>query len=280
MEQRSLTPAEESVIVNKGTEAPFSGIYEDHWENGTYVCKRCQAPLYRSTSKFDSRCGWPSFDLEISGAVLRLPDRDGRRTEIVCARCGAHLGHVFEGEGFTPLDTRHCVNSISLEFKPATDTAYFAGGCFWGTQFHFQKTAGVLSTAVGYMGGNIAHPTYEQVCSGTTGHLEANQIIFDPARVSYATLVKLFYEIHDFSQTDGQGPDLGEQYLSAIFYRDEVQRAQAEGVTAELRKLGYTVATTLRLATPFYPAEDYHQNYYGKNGKKPYCHIRKKLFGE
>ena len=117
---KKLSPEEERVIVGKSQEYPYTGKYFDHWENGVYSCKRCGAALYRSNDKFDARCGWPSFDDEIAGSVKRQLDKDGDRTEILCANCGAHLGHVFEGEGFTEKNTRHCVNSISLEFEKKT----------------------------------------------------------------------------------------------------------------------------------------------------------------
>ncbi len=121
MTQKKLTPEEEKIIVHKGTEAPFSGELNDHFEEGVYTCKRCGTPLYTSDSKFRSSCGWPSFDDEIEDAVKRQTDADGLRTEITCAKCGAHLGHVFEGEHQTPKNTRHCVNSLSLEFIPGDD---------------------------------------------------------------------------------------------------------------------------------------------------------------
>ncbi len=115
---KELSPEEKRVIINKGTEMPFTGKYEDHWKEGVYTCKRCGAHLYRSSAKFDAHCGWPSFDDEIEGAVTRKTDADGVRTEIICSNCGAHLGHVFTGEGFTDKNIRHCVNSISMEFIP------------------------------------------------------------------------------------------------------------------------------------------------------------------
>jgi peptide methionine sulfoxide reductase msrA/msrB len=287
MNYNKLTPEEERVILYKGTERPFTGEYEDFFEKGTYICKRCNVPLYRSDSKFNSGCGWPSFDDEIPGAVIRVTDKDGKRTEIICNNCGAHLGHVFTGEGFTGKNTRHCVNSISLIFKKdtidmktevKTERGIFAGGCFWGVEYYFQNAKGVLSTQVGYIGGNKDNPTYKEVCSGTTGHVEAMEVTFDPSQTTYETLAKLFFEIHDFTQTDGQGPDIGEQYLSEIFYLDDKQKETAEKLIKILTDKGLKVATTLRKATTFWKAEDYHQEYYEKNGHKPYCHAYKKIF--
>jgi methionine-R-sulfoxide reductase len=121
MKLNPLTPAEEQVIVHKGTEAPFGGEYTDTFREGTYVCRRCDTPLYTSDAKFHSDCGWPSFDQEIPGAVKRIPDPDGSRVEIICNTCGGHLGHVFEGEGYTKRNIRHCVNSISMKFIPRNE---------------------------------------------------------------------------------------------------------------------------------------------------------------
>lgn len=283
MKYNHLSPEEKRVILGKGTEMPFSGKYVNHHETGNYICKQCDAPLYRSSDKFDSECGWPSFDDEITGAVKRIPDRDGIRTEIVCARCGAHLGHVFLNEGMTRKNTRHCVNSISMNFMPArvkakTDTAVFAGGCFWGVEFYFSKAAGVLATQAGYTGGKKDHPTYEDVCSHATGHAEAVEVVFDPARTTYEDLAKLFFEIHDFTQVDRQGPDIGEQYRSAIFYRNDEQKITAEKLIQILKEKQYRVATRLVPAGQFWKAESDHQQYYEKNGKTPYCHRYTKRF--
>jgi len=283
MSYHKLTPAEEQVIIHKGTERPFTGKYANFSEKGTYTCKRCNAPLYRSAAKFESGCGWPSFDDEIPGAVKRIPDQDGRDTEIICANCGAHLGHVFTGEGFTPKNTRHCINSISLNFIPADKEpqaaqAVFAAGCFWGVEHYFKQAPGVIATRVGYTGGHTINPTYKEVCAGKTGHKEAIEVTFDPTQTTYEALVKLYFEIHDFSQTDGQGPDRGEQYLSYIFYGDDPQKQVAENLITLLKQKGYKVATQSEKAGPFYPAEDYHQDYYTKTGKTPYCHFRRKIF--
>jgi len=295
-----LTPEEERVIVHKGTERPFTGEFEKFDKKGTYVCKRCDAPLYKSDSKFDAHCGWPSFDDEIPGAVKRTTDADGQRTEITCAKCGAHLGHVFLGEGFTPKNTRHCVNSISLKFvpegqalaaastapkaepaakeAPKTEKAIFAGGCFWGVQYLMQKQPGVISSQVGYTGGHKDNPTYKEVCSGNTGHMEALEITYDPAKITYETLAKLFFEIHDPTQANGQGPDIGEQYHSVVFYLNDEQKQTAEKLIQILKDKGYKVVTQVLPAKTFWPAEDYHQDYYTKKHGTPYCHVYKKRF--
>lgn len=279
----SLPPLILSVVSSKGTEKPFSGEYDQFGESGTYLCRRCGLALYRSSHKFHSGCGWPSFDEEIQGAVQRIPDDDGVRTEICCARCSAHLGHVFIGENFTNKNTRHCVNSLSLDFvadKTVTDTeeAIYAAGCFWGVQYYLNTLPGVLMTEVGYTGGQRSSPTYEQVCSSATGHLEAVRVIYDPSKIDFQALTKFFFEIHDFSQDNGQGPDIGPQYLSAIFYYHEAQKAIAEALIADLKTKGLHVSTNVFPVKTFWRAERYHQQYYAKNQGSPYCHHYKKIF--
>ncbi|MBK8805869.1 MAG: bifunctional methionine sulfoxide reductase B/A protein [Bacteroidales bacterium] len=289
-DMKTLTEEEKKVIINKGTEAPFTGIYYKNYEKGIYNCKQCGASLFKSEAKFDSGTGWPSFDDAFEGAVKQLPDKDGRRIEIVCANCNGHLGHVFNNEGFTDKNTRHCVHSISLEFIPDSncntaantaskiETAYFGSGCFWGTEYWFQKQNGVIETMVGYMGGHLSNPSYQDVCRGNTGHAEVVKVTFNPEVISFESLVKLFYETHDPEQINRQGPDVGEQYRSVIFFTNQKQKDAADIQTEILIRKGFDVATIIDTAKDFYPAEEYHRNYYEKNGKMPYCHIYTKRF--
>jgi peptide methionine sulfoxide reductase msrA/msrB len=281
MTWRKLTPEETRVIEHKGTEAPFTGKYDKHDKDGNYQCKRCGALLFSSETKFDSGCGWPAFDEAISGAVEEVPDADGVRTEIVCADCGAHLGHVFRGEGLTPKDVRHCVNSVSVDFEAAArqvETAYFAGGCFWGVEYYLERIPGVISVESGYMGGNTESPGYEEVCSGTTGHAEVVKVEFSPSGVTYEEIARIFFEIHDPTQINRQGPDIGDQYRSGVFVTSSEQRRVIERLIDILKKKGYKVATQVAQAGPYTRAESYHQDYYERTGKIPYCHSRTKRF--
>ena len=280
----TLTTFEKHVLIDKGTERAFSGKHVNTKEDGTYTCKVCDTPLYTSGDKFDSHCGWPSFDDAIPGAIKEVADADGRRTEIVCANCGAHMGHVFRGEGLTSKNVRHCVNSVSLNFqkkKAQTSTlkkAYFAGGCFWGVEYYLEKIDGVKEVTSGFMGGHLKNPGYYDVIRKDTGHVETVEVVYDPSKVSYETLAKTFFEIHDPTQVDGQGPDIGSQYLSAIFVNNTQERKTIEGLIKVLEGKGFKIATKIRDKAPFYSAEAYHQDYYERKGSKPYCHRKVKRF--
>lgn len=275
-----LTSEERNVILDKGTERPNSGKYNENKTEGIYSCKQCDAPLYLSNDKFNSNCGWPSFDDEIPGAVKHSKDKDKIREEILCQNCGGHLGHTFYNEGFTEKNTRHCVNSISLKFIPTKDLerAIFASGCFWGTEYFLKKQKGVLLTTVGYIGGHKSSPSYNEVSSGQTGHAEATEVLFDPNIISYETITKIFFETHNPTQVNRQGPDIGEQYRSEIFYINEEQKKNAIKLMDILKVKGYNLATKLTKASRFWKAETYHQDYYEKNGSTPYCHAYTKRF--
>jgi peptide methionine sulfoxide reductase msrA/msrB len=281
----TLTPEEAHVLLDKGTEPAFSGEYNDHRATGVYVCRQCLAPLYESTSKFEGHCGWPSFDDSIPGNVTRIEHVNDPRTEIICANCEGHLGHVFNNEGYTPKNSRHCVNSLSMTFIPMAQyqqdyaSAVFASGCFWGTEYWFSKTAGVIATTVGYAGGDIDKPTYREVCQGDTGHAEAIRVIYNPKIARFDTLVKLFFETHDPSQKNGQGPDIGSQYRSVIFYTAAEQKIIAEKYRSLLKDQDINVTTEIVPLEKFHPERDpHHQKYYEKNGQRPYCHIYEKKF--
>lgn len=283
MKFNALTPEESSVIEGKGTEPPFSGEYDKFSNAGIYLCRRCNAPLYRSENKFDAQCGWPAFDDEVPGAVRRIPDIDGSRTEIICARCGAHLGHVFLGERLTPRDTRHCVNSLSMRFVPQGslasvvpegETAYFGGGCFWCIEAAFRRIRGVTAVIPGYAGGTISNPTYEEVSAGKTGHAEVVRVEYDPASISYEALLGVFFTVHDPTTPDRQGADVGTQYRSVIFCVDEIQKEIAEKFVRTLemeRVYSDPIVTEITPLSAFYPAEEYHRDYFAKHPEAAYC---------
>lgn len=288
MEYNQLAPEEKHIIEEKGTELPFSGEFDDFYVNGFYLCRKCNTPLYRSMDKFNSRCGWPSFDDEIPKRIKHQIDADGRRTEIICNTCEGHLGHVFHGEEYTPKSTRHCVNSLSLQFKnfdktfqncceavhhenKKVDALVIAGGCFWGIEYFFEQEAGVLATAPGYIGGYVENPSYKEVCNGNTGHYECVAVIFECESTNLKKLYELFFTIHDYTQENGQGPDIGDQYRSAIFTLNDSQ----EKIAQQVLHAYPNACTQIKPLSTFWSAELEHHHYYRQRGGQPYCHYKR-----
>ncbi|CAG0977944.1 Peptide methionine sulfoxide reductase MsrA [Phycisphaerales bacterium] len=284
---KGLTKEESDVILAKGTERAFCGNLVDNHKEGEYVCRLCGLPLFSSDAKFDSGTGWPSFFKPYDKAhVHEESDRSYGmvRTEITCARCGAHLGHVFD-DGPKPTGQRFCLNSVSLTFHekgqalPAastpikSETAYFAGGCFWGVEDRFAQLPGVMDAVSGYMGGKVRKPTYKQVCNGDTEHAETVKVVFDPTRITYRELLEKFFKFHDASQVNRQGPDYGTQYRSAVFATDSKQLEAAKAFVDEQRQTPKfaakgvaTQVVPIEQSGQFWEAEEYHQDYHMKHG--------------
>ena len=195
---------------------------------------------------------------------------------MLCA-FGMIINQTHQGDGDIQFNSSS--SEVPSSGTAKLEKAIFAGGCFWGMEYYFQHAKGVVSTEVGYTGGHTKNPTYRDVCSHTTGHIEALAVTYDPSMTSYEALAKLFFEIHDPTQANGQGPDIGEQYLSVVFFADEMQKKTAEKLIAVLKSRGYAVVTQLRQATVFWPAEAYHQKYYEKENGTPYCHRPVNRFG-
>ena len=276
------------ITQKAGTEPPFCGTLLDNHKQGVYCCVVCGLPLFSSDNKFTSGTGWPSFYQPFDPQhIKRIVDRSlGMvRTEIECARCGAHLGHVFD-DGPKPTGERHCLNSASLVFydkdqeRPRTsqpirtETAYFAAGCFWGVEHYFDMGPGVINALSGYMQGHTDKPTYKQICYESTGHAETVMVVYDPARISYRRLVEAFFAMHDPTQFNRQGPDVGDQYRSGIWVVNPEQRKIAEEYIVELERAGAykrPIVTQVETAKTFFPAEDYHQDYIAVTGRT--CHV-------
>lgn len=306
--KKLLTPEQYEIMRNNGTERAFLNEYWDHKEAGLYVDRISGEALFSSLDKFDSGSGWPSFTKPVTKDCIQ-EKRDSSygmiRTEVRSNKSDSHLGHVFD-DGPAPTRLRYCINSASLRFIPVAkledegyaeflplfgvepkgqseatqanaepELATFGAGCFWGVEAAFQNVEGVLETAVGYLGGTMENPTYEDVCAGNTGHAEVVQVKFDPARVSYEQLMDIFWKIHDPTTLNRQGPDIGDQYRSAIFFHSPQQEVAAFKSKKSRQDSGNykrKIVTEITATSPFYRAEEYHQKYLAKRGKTS-CHI-------
>lgn len=208
--------------------------------------------------------------LALPGAGCSTASNEAQETSSPKSTQPTAAAHTATAE--TPIDT--------AKLEAEGGVAYFAGGCFWGVEHFLEQMDGVLRVESGYMGGEVQDPSYEDVLTHTSGHLETVRVYFDPAKISYEAVAKRFFEIHDPTQADGQGPDIGPQYLSAVFVTGDAQREATESLIGRLRERGYDVATQVRPAVKFWIAEEYHQNYYVVHQKQPYCHAPVDRFGD
>lgn len=312
---KQLTPLQYEVTQKEGTEPPFRNEFWNHHERGIYVDIVSGEPLFCSLDKFESGSGWPSFTRALEpGCIVTRTDRKMKdpRTEVRSKIGNSHLGHVFD-DGPAPTGKRYCINSAALRFIPVErleaegygdyenlftdsdpnirpetmleekkfETAILAGGCFWGVEDLIRKIPGVLETEVGYTGGDLDKPTYEDVKTGRTGHVEAVRIHFDPLHLKYESLLEHFFRLHDPTTRNQQGNDMGTQYRSVIFFLTKAQKGIAERMRTKAQKMwGKTVVTEILPAKPFYRAEKHHQKYLVKNPDSYTCHYYRDFPGD
>ena len=283
--RKVLSPDLYAVAREADTERAFTGTMWNSEAKGTYYCAACGYKLFKSTQKFTSSCGWPSFFEQLNKESITFkPDNSYgmRRTEALCGRCNSHLGHLFD-DGPEPTGKRYCMNAISLDFVPDTvatetnnnlETIVLGGGCYWCVEAVYENLKGVKSVYSGFAGGTVENPSYEEVCTGRTGAAEVVEITYDKTITNLDEIFKVFFTVHDPTTLNRQGADVGTQYRSVIFYKNEEQKKAAQSIIEELNASNVyssKIVTTLEPFKKFYKAEEYHQNYYENNKDKPYC---------
>lgn len=301
--KKILTPVQYNILREKGTQRAFSGTYYSK-EEGIYRCAACGLSLYSSATMFHSGTGWPSFYQPLAAShVTEITDPDGQRTEILCARCGGHLGHVFN-DGPKPTGLRYCMNDAALKFEKAPvktaaatanseakvqfvnakkteaskasilKTATFAGGCFWSMEAIFKQLKGVEKAVPGYSGGTAPKPTYELVETGQTGYAESLSITYDSRVIAYTDLLKVLLTVRNPTTLNRQGPDVGPQYRMILFYHDATQKTAIQKVIAKFTEDKLWSGKIIAEVQPFkkfYTAEEYHFDYYNQHPNQPYC---------
>jgi peptide methionine sulfoxide reductase msrA/msrB len=283
--KKILSPDLYAVARNSDTERAFTGKMWNSETKGTYYCATCGNKLFKSDQKFTSSCGWPSFFEQENKESITFKDDNSyrmRRIEANCGRCDSHLGHLFD-DGPEPTGKRYCMNAISLDFVPdvvATnseniDTIVLGGGCFWCVEAVYENLDGVTKVVSGYAGGTVENPSYEEVCTGKTGAAEVIEITYDKTKTNLDEIFKVFFTVHDPTTLNRQGADVGTQYRSAIFYKNENEKKIAQDLIKDLNAEVFSnkIVTTLEPLKKFYKAEEYHQGYYENNKNKPYCEM-------
>jgi peptide methionine sulfoxide reductase msrA/msrB len=286
--KKVLAPDLYAVARNADTERAFTGKMWNSETKGTYYCATCGNKLFKSDQKFTSSCGWPSFFEQENKESITFKDDNSygmRRVEANCGRCDSHLGHLFD-DGPEPTGKRYCMNAVSLDFVPEKtvvttsnknlEMITLAGGCYWCVEAVYENLKGVENVVSGFAGGTVENPSYEAVCSGRTGAAEVVEITFDKTITNLDEIFKVFFTVHDPTTLNQQGADVGTQYRSAIFYRNDEQKKAAESIIAELntsKVYNSKIVTTLEPFTKFYKAKEVHQNYYKNNKNQPYCQM-------
>lgn len=284
--KKVLPPDLYAVARQADTERAFTGTLWKSETKGTYYCAACGLKLFKSDQKFVSSCGWPSFFEQDNKNSITFKNDNSygmRRIEALCGRCDSHLGHLFD-DGPEPTGKRYCMNAVSLDFVPDAvvnqskdnlETITIGGGCYWCVEAVYENLTGVERVVSGFSGGKVENPSYEEVCSGTTGAAEVVEITYDKTKTNLDEIFQVFFTVHDPTTLNRQGADVGTQYRSVIFYKNEEQKNAAESIIAELNKEVFNnkIVTTLEPFKAFYKAKDYHQNYYENNKDQPYCQM-------